>query len=80
MPVGTGQTVIRGDLTGLFNITILPQYRRHGYGRAVTLEMVRAGFAAGAPTAYLYASGKGEPVYKSAGFRTEEYLTIMMAS
>jgi N-acetylglutamate synthase len=78
LPIGTGMTVISGDLTGIFNIAILPRYRRHGYGRAVTLEMVRAGFAAGAPTAYLYATKAGEPVYESADFRTEEYLTKMM--
>jgi len=77
VPIGTGTTVISGDLTGIFNITILPRYRRLGYGRAVTLEMVRAGFAAGAPTAYLYATKAGEPVYEAAGFRTKEYLTIM---
>jgi GNAT superfamily N-acetyltransferase len=79
VPVGTGMTAISGDLTGIFNITTLPLYRRHGYGRAVTMEMVRAGFAAGAATAYLYSSEMGESVYESAGFRTEEYLTVITA-
>lgn len=79
VPVGTGMTAISGDLTGIFNITTLPGYRRRGYGRAVTLEMVRAGFAAGASTAYLCASEMGEPVYRSVGFRTEEYLTVITA-
>src|SRR5882757_3292629 len=50
VPVGTGMTVISGDLTGIFNITTLPPYRRRGFGKAVTMEMVRAGFAAGAST------------------------------
>jgi N-acetylglutamate synthase len=79
IPVGTGMTAVCGELTGLFNIATLPRYRRRGYGRAVTMELVRAGSAAGAPTAYLYASEMGEPVYESAGFRTEEYLTIITA-
>ncbi|MFF7648227.1 GNAT family N-acetyltransferase [Streptomyces canus] len=79
VPVGTGMTATSGDLTGIFNITTLPGYRRRGYGRAMTLEMVRAGFAAGAGTAYLYASKMGEPVYQSVGFRTEEYLTVITA-
>ena len=78
LPIGTGATVISDGLNGLFNITILPPYRRRGYGRAVTLEMVRAGFAAGAPAAYLCATKAGEPVYEAAGFRIEEYRTIMM--
>ncbi|WP_284434615.1 GNAT family N-acetyltransferase [Streptomyces sp. TUS-ST3] len=79
VPVGTGMTATSGDLTGLFNITTLPGYRRRGYGRVLTLEMIRAGFAAGAGTAYLYASKMGEPVYAAVGFRTEEYLTVITA-
>lgn len=77
--VGTGMTAISGDVTGLFNITTLPGYRRRGFGRAITMELVRAGFAAGAGTVYLYASEMGEPVYQSIGFRTEEHLTVMTA-
>ncbi|MEU2288336.1 GNAT family N-acetyltransferase [Streptomyces sp. NPDC013178] len=79
VPVGTGMTATSGDLTGIFNITTLPSYRRRGYGQAITLEMVRAGFATGAGTAYLCASTMGEPVYQSVGFRTEEYLTVITA-
>ncbi|MFJ4784397.1 GNAT family N-acetyltransferase [Streptomyces sp. NPDC088794] len=77
VPVGTGMAAVSGELTGLFNITTLPAHRRRGYGRAITLEMVRAGFTAGATTTYLYASEMGEPVYAAAGFRTEEYLTVI---
>lgn len=80
VPVGTGMTAVSGNLNGIFNIATLPSHRRHGYGRAVTMEMVRAGFAAGATTAYLYASTMGEPVYRSAGFRTEENLTVITAA
>ncbi|WP_250007863.1 GNAT family N-acetyltransferase [Actinoplanes sp. M2I2] len=79
VPVGTGFTATSGDLTGIYNITTLPRFRQRGYGRAVTLEMVRAGFAAGAATAYLYASEMGESVYRSAGFRTLEHLTVFAA-
>lgn len=78
-PAGTGMTAVSGELTGLFNITIFPQYRRRGYGRAVTTELIRAGYAAAAPTTYLYASALGESVYESAGFRTEEHLTLITA-
>jgi ribosomal protein S18 acetylase RimI-like enzyme len=79
VPLGTGMASVSDDLLGVFNITTLPRYRRLGYGRAVTLEIVREGYVAGATTAYLYASKMGEPVYESAGFRTEEYLTAIMA-
>jgi ribosomal protein S18 acetylase RimI-like enzyme len=79
VPVGTGMTALDDDLIGIFNMSTLPAYRRRGYASAVTTELVRAGFAAGATTAYLYASEMGEPVYESVGFRTEEYLTIISA-
>ncbi|MDX3234761.1 GNAT family N-acetyltransferase [Streptomyces sp. ME03-5709C] len=79
VPVGTGMTAVRGGLNGIFNISTLPEHRRRGYGRAVTMELVRAGYAFGAPTAYLHASAMGEPVYASAGFRTEEYLSVLSA-
>lgn len=77
VPVGTGMTAVSGELVGIFNIATLPGYRRRGYGRTITMEMVRAGFAAGASTAYLYASEMGERVYDSVGFRTEEYMTVI---
>ncbi|WP_438306735.1 GNAT family N-acetyltransferase (plasmid) [Streptomyces sp. HUAS TT11] len=79
VPVGTGMTAVRGELNGIFNISTLPGHRRRGYGWAVTMELVRAGYASGAPTAYLYASAMGEPVYASAGFHTEEYLSVLSA-
>jgi N-acetylglutamate synthase len=79
VPVGTGMTAVSGGFTGLFNISTLPQHRGRGYGRAITMEMVRAGFAAGAETAYLFATTMGEPVYASAGFSTKEYLTAITA-
>lgn len=79
VPVGTGMTAVRGDLNGIFNVSTVPGHRRRGYGRAVTMELVRAGWDSGAPTAYLYASAMGESVYASVGFRTEEYLSVFSA-
>ncbi|WP_432041613.1 GNAT family N-acetyltransferase [Streptomyces cadmiisoli] len=79
VPVGTGMAAVTGDLLGVFNIAVLPEYRRRGHGLAVTTEIVRAGYAAGATTAYLYASPWGESVYTTAGFRTEEVLAMFTA-
>ena len=79
VPVGTGMTAITNDVTGIFDITTLPRYRRRGYGRAVTMEMVRAGYAADAPTAYLNASEMGQSVFESVGFGVEEYPTVFTA-
>ncbi|WP_371800403.1 GNAT family N-acetyltransferase (plasmid) [Streptomyces sp. NBC_01707] len=78
-PVGTGMAAVHSGLTGIFNITTLPKHRRRGYGRVITMELVRLGRAAGAPTAFLYASKMGEPMYESIGFRTEERMTVFTA-
>ena len=78
-PVGTGMAVVTGNVTGLFDIATLPRHCRSGYGRIFTTELVRAGFAAGTGTAYLCAGSTGEPLQASAGFRTEEHLTVLTA-
>ncbi|MFJ6904540.1 GNAT family N-acetyltransferase [Streptomyces griseoluteus] len=77
--VGTGMAAVDGNLLGVFNIAVLPQRRRQGHGRAITTEIVRTHYAAGATTAYLYASTMGQPVYASVGFHTEEVLTTFSA-
>lgn len=77
VPVGTGMTATCGEVTGIYVVATVPAVRRQGHGRALTLELVRAGFAAGAGSCYLYASELGESVYRSLGFRTEEHLTLL---
>jgi N-acetylglutamate synthase len=79
VPVATGMLAVIGDFASLGNIAVLPRCRRRGYGRAVTVEMIRAGFAAGAGSSFLYASEMGKPLYESLGFRTAEYQTVFMA-
>lgn len=69
VPVATGMTAVTGGLTGIANVATLPRYRRRGYARAMTLELVRAGIDAGGTMAYLYSSKMGESVYEAAGFR-----------
>ncbi|MFE1518984.1 GNAT family N-acetyltransferase [[Kitasatospora] papulosa] len=77
--VGTGMAAVQGDLLGVFNIGVLPRYRRQGHGKAITTEIVRAHYAEGATTAYLYSSPMGESVYAAAGFKEQEVLTMFMA-
>ncbi|MFF3565872.1 GNAT family N-acetyltransferase [Streptomyces sp. NPDC002574] len=79
VPVGTGMAAVRGDLLGVYNVSVLPDHRRRGHGRAITTEIVRAGHAAGATTAYLYSNAMGVPVSTSAGFHTAEILTWFTA-
>jgi ribosomal protein S18 acetylase RimI-like enzyme len=54
---------------GIFNVATPPQFRRRGYGGAVTAAAVRDGLAAGAEFAWLQSSDEGEPVYRRLGFR-----------
>lgn len=77
--VGTGMAAVSDDLLGVFNISVLPDHRRRGYGQAITTEIVREGHEVGATTAYLYSSTSGEHVYESAGFRVAEMLTSFTA-
>lgn len=69
-PVATGASVTIGEHTGVLNVTTLPQYRRRGYGAALTADIVRYGYAAGARWAWLQSSAEGLPVYKRIGFET----------
>lgn len=78
-PVGTGMTVRFDGVTGIYNISTVPAHRRRGYGRIVTAELVRAGFADGAPTAYLCASEANAPFYEPVGFHAVDGLTVMTA-
>jgi ribosomal protein S18 acetylase RimI-like enzyme len=75
VPVATGFGVRSGDHIGVFNIVVLPEFRRRGYGRSVTERIMRDGFERGARVAYLHSSPEGLPLYRSMGFRTVETWT-----
>ena len=77
--VGTGFAATAGDLRGLFNIAVLPEHRRRGYGRAITAELCRVAFDSGARAVFLASSPMGESVYRSLGFRAVERLTLVTA-
>jgi GNAT superfamily N-acetyltransferase len=70
VPVGTAAAVVAAGVTGLYNIAILPEYRRRGYGSAVTRmaaeEALRQG---GADRFILQASVQGVRMYERMGFR-----------
>ncbi|MEU4173349.1 GNAT family N-acetyltransferase [Streptomyces sp. NPDC026665] len=69
-PVATAFAVRVRDYVGVFNISTLPQFRRGGYGRAITAAVLRDARDAGASTAFLLSSDMGFRVYESLGFRT----------
>jgi GNAT superfamily N-acetyltransferase len=55
---------------GVYDVDVLPAYRRRGLGRALTLAVCRGAAAAGAPVVTLNATGEGELLYRALGFRS----------
>ena len=75
--VATALGVTIDDVTGVFNVATLPEYRGRGYGAALTAHVVRDGFDGGATLAYLQSSEMGHSVYRRLGFRdVEEYVLL----
>ena len=78
-PVACGAALLSRERVCLANITTLAEHRGRGYGRLVTEAAAGDGFAAGAHTAYLFASPDGLPLYESMGFRTVEDWSFLIA-
>jgi ribosomal protein S18 acetylase RimI-like enzyme len=71
-PVTTGMAVTVGPHVGLLTIATLADYRRRGYGAALTARALIDGHAAGAGWSWLQSSDSGLAVYERLGFRTVE--------
>lgn len=72
--VTTALSVSTCDCVGIFSVATLPEYRRRGFGSAVTARAVRDGLEGGARWAWLSASESGRPVYERMGFVALEHL------
>jgi ribosomal protein S18 acetylase RimI-like enzyme len=70
--VTTGVGLTIGDAVGVFTIATPPAHRGRGYGAAITAQVARDGFEAGARIAYLQSSALGLSVYRRLGFREVE--------
>jgi ribosomal protein S18 acetylase RimI-like enzyme len=71
-PVVTAMSVTLGTGAGIFNVATLEQYRRQGYGAAITTHAVREAMDDGASWAWLQSSEAGYSVYERLGFSTIE--------
>lgn len=67
--VATGALVTSGHHAGAYAIATLPEFRRRGIGRAITLHALQLGAAGGARTGFLQSSSIGRSVYENMGFR-----------
>ena len=67
-PVSTATLVVVDGVAAVFGVGTLPECRRQGWGRAVTLAALHEGVRRGADLSYLNPSDSGEPVYRALGF------------
>ena len=73
-PVATSIRIRTGDVAGIDFVSTVPEFRRRGFGDAMTRRAISDGRSTGCTTAYLQASKMGRPVYERMGFRVlEEY-------
>jgi GNAT superfamily N-acetyltransferase len=68
--VGAASLFLAAGQAWVTNVGTIPAARGRGVGAAVTTAVLALGGDAGCPTAWLAASGMGEPVYRRLGFRT----------
>jgi GNAT superfamily N-acetyltransferase len=68
-PLTAGLGWRTGRTIGVYNIATIPAARRHGFGEAVTAEVLADGKAVGCDVGALQASSMGRPIYERLGFR-----------
>ena len=67
-PVSCALVSITGTTAGIYNVATPPEFRRHGYGAALTWAAIAEGIRRGCDHAVLQASHLGAPVYRAMGF------------
>lgn len=66
--VACGQLIQTGDVAGVYSIAVREQYRRRGFGEAITGALLSAGLDRGCDVGVLQSSPMGQPVYARMGF------------
>jgi N-acetylglutamate synthase len=73
-PVATSIRIRTGDIAGIYFVSTIPEFRRRGFGEAMTRRAIVDGRSTGCTMAYLQASKMGRPIYERMGFLViEEY-------
>jgi GNAT superfamily N-acetyltransferase len=68
--VGHSVLNIERESGGIYDMGVLPEARRRGYGRALTLAALARARQAGCTSVTLNATAEGELLYRSIGFRS----------
>ncbi|MGK2964642.1 MAG: GNAT family N-acetyltransferase [Tepidiformaceae bacterium] len=75
--VARSMTCTWDGVCGLYNVYVPAAFRGRGFGKAVSLASLAAGFDAGARLACLQANEAGLPLYRGMGFQAlYHYLTL----
>lgn len=74
VPASTLMTFSQGDITGIYTVATLQQFRSKGIGGAIVAHALRDMRTSGAKQAILQASSMGQSIYRKLGF--EEKITI----
>ena len=69
-PVSTSLRFTKGKMAGVFLVATLPEFRRRGFGEAMTWRAAMDGRSEGCVSSVLQSSEMGQPVYEKIGYRT----------
>ena len=77
-PAACSALVVSHGVAGVYNVGCAPEYRRQGFGEAMTWHAVRRGAEIGCAMASLQASEMGRQIYERMGFRlVAQYRTFI---
>ncbi len=72
-PVGTGSLLAADGIAGLYNLGVVPEYRKRGLGRILALRRISDAICSGTKVLFFQTEAEGlvEEMYSRLGFRRE---------